>query len=183
MNGGIKVASVDLPGVGTREVSIEIKRGWRDGARLSMGAKEILKGESCPKVLQGAEFTFVVKEAGHPTYKRDGDDLVHHAKIPLVRSLTGCTLKLPTLDGREVIVGVNDVIHAGYEKVLPGEGMPSYEEPGKFGDLIIKYDVEFPRTLNDAQRHLLKSALFLPSSLSSEQTEALKQMSKVFPFD
>jgi len=172
-----------VQGLGSREVSIEVKRGWRNGARLSMTAKDMLKGETCPKALQEAEFTFVVTEAEHPVYKRDGDDLMHQAKIPLVRALSGCTLKLPTLDGREIIVGVNDVIHAGYEKVLPGEGMPSYEEPGKCGDLIINYDIEYPKTLNDTQRHLLKAALFLPSSLSGEQSEALKQMCKVFPFD
>jgi len=183
MVGGIKVASVNMPGVGPREVSIEIKCGWRDGARLTMTAKDILKGEACPKALQGAEFTFVVVEQPHPLYERDGDDLVHHAKIPLVRALTGCTLELSTLDGRDIIVGVNDVIHAGYEKVLAGEGMPSYDEPGKRGDLVIKYIVEFPKTLNDQQRHLLKSALFLPSTLSGDQSEALKQMHKVFPFD
>merc|ERR1711988_96475 len=179
MVGGIKVATVNLPGVGNREVSIEIKRGWRDGAKLTMTAKDILKGQACPKALQGAEFTFVVVEEAHPLFTRDGDDLVHNAKIPLVRALSGCTLKLATLDGREIIVGVNDVIHAGYEKVLVGEGMPSFDEPGKCGDLVIKYTVEFPATLNDQQRHLLKAALFLPTNPSSDQSEALKQMSKV----
>merc|ERR1719465_244597 len=102
-----------------------------------MTAKDILKGQTCPKALQGAEFTFVVVEEAH----------------------------------------------ALYEKVLVGEGMPSFDEPGKCGDLVIKYTVEFPATLNDQQRHLLKAALFLPTNLSSDQSEALKQMSKVFPFD
>jgi len=99
MVGGIKVASVNLPGVGAKEVAIEIKRGWRDGAKLTMTAKDILKGQACPKALQGAEFTFVVVEEAHALYQRDGDDLVHNAKIPLVRALSGCTLELATLDG------------------------------------------------------------------------------------
>merc|ERR1712054_481047 len=129
------------------------------------------------------EFVFVVVEAPHERFKREGDDLIHCAKIPLVRALTGCTLSLATLDGRDVIVGVNDVISPGFQKVIEGEGMPSYEEPGKCGDLVVKYDVEFPRTLNDTQRQLLKCALFMPASLSDEQGEALKQMRKVFPFD
>jgi len=183
MVGGIKVATVDLPGYGPKEVPIEIKKGWRHGARLSMSAKDILKGETCPKALQGTEFTFVVVEAKHATFERAGDDLVHVASIPLVRALTGCELELPTLDGRQVIVGVNDIIHAGYEKVLVGEGMPSYEDPGKCGDLVVKFEVEFPRTLNDSQRHLLKCALFLPANQNDSQGEALKEMRKVFPFD
>jgi len=181
--GGIKVANVDLPGYGPKDVSIEVKRGWRDGARLTMSAKDILKGEACPKALIGSEFVFVVVEKPHAVFKRDGDDLIHCASIPLVRALTGCTLPLATLDGREVIVGVNDVISPGFEKVLSGEGMPSFEEPDKKGDLIVKYSIEFPRSLDEKQRHLLKASLFLPSQLSSEQEGALKEMRKVFPFD
>merc|ERR1712054_653668 len=34
--GGMKLVSVDLPGFGPKDVSIEIKRGWREGARLTM---------------------------------------------------------------------------------------------------------------------------------------------------
>lgn len=181
--GGMKVACMDLPGYGPKEVAIEIKKGWRAGARLTMGAKDILKGETCPKALQSAEFTFVVVEEPHALFKREGDDLVHTAKIPVVQALTGCTLKLATLDGREVIVGVNDVIHNGYEKVLVGEGMPVYEAPGTCGDLVIRYQVEFPKNLNDDQRHLLKCALYLPAGLSDGQSEALKTMKKQFPFD
>jgi len=184
MVGGIKVVTVDMPGYGPKDVSIEVKAGWRDGARLSLGAKDILKGEPCPKTLQGAQFTFVVVEAAHPTFTRQGDDLFHTAKVPLVRALTGCTLSLPTLDGREIAVGVNDVICQGYEKVLAGEGMPSFEEPGKKGDLVVRYELGFPATLDEAQRHLIKAALFMPSNgLTGEQKDALKTMRKVFPFD
>lgn len=78
--GGIKVAKVDLPTYGPKEVSIEIKKGWRNGARLTMSAKDILKGEPCPKVLASANFTFVVVEMEHPTFTREGDDLYHVAR-------------------------------------------------------------------------------------------------------
>jgi len=181
--GGIKVATVDLPSYGPKEVKIEIKQGWRDGARLTMTAKDILKGETCPKALQSSEFVFVVREAPHPVFKRDGDDLVHCEKIGLVRALTGSTLELKTLDGRDIVIGVNDVICPGYQKVLKNEGMPSCEDPSVRGDLIVNYQLEFPKTVNDKQRHLLKAALFLPNKLSGEQETALKDMRKAFPFD
>merc|ERR1712178_258655 len=74
--GGIKLVSVDLPGYGPKEVPIEIKRGWREGARLTMSAKDMLKGEVCPKALKATEFVFVVVEAAHAMFKRDGDDLI-----------------------------------------------------------------------------------------------------------
>jgi len=181
--GGIKIVPVDLPGYGPKQVPLEIKRGWRDGTRLSMSAKDVLKGEACPKSLQAVEFVFLVSEAKHPLYTRNGDDLVHEAKIPLVRAMTGCTLALATLDGREITVGVNDVIAPGYEKVVSLEGMPSFEEDGKFGDLVIKFKVEFPVALNEAQRHLVKTALFLPEKCSEDQAAALQSVKRTFFFD
>jgi len=182
--GGMKVVSVDLPGYGSKDVSIEVKRGWRTGARLTMSAKDILKGESCPKALAVIQFVFVVTDAPHATFQRDGDDLIHNAKIPLVRALTGCTLTLPTLfPGRDIIVGVNDIISPGFQKVIVGEGMPVFEEPSKCGDLIVNYEVEYPHTLDHRQRHLIKSALFLTPELSTDQADALKQMRAVFAFD
>jgi len=181
--GGMKLVTVEPPGFGSKEVSIEIKQGWREGSKLTMTAKDILKGEACPKALSSTEFVFIVVELKHSLFKRDGDDLIHNAKIPLVRALTGCTLNLKTLDGREVIVGVNDVISPGFTKVIAGEGMPSFEDPGQRGDLIVKYDVEFPKTVEARQRHLLKTALFLSDNLTPDQDSALKQMRTVFPFD
>jgi len=181
--GGIKVITVDLPGYGPKSVPIEIKRGWRDGTRLTMSAKDVLKGETCPKSLQGIEFVFVISEAKHTLFTRDGDDLIHDASIPLVRSLTGCTLQLATLDGREITVGVNDVITPGYEKIISGEGMPSYEEPSMRGNLVVKFKLEFPVELDGMQRHLIKTALFLPNNLSNDQQSALKSVRQEFPFD
>lgn len=108
---------------------------------------------------------------------------MHEAKIPLVRAMTGCTLALATLDGREITVGVNDVIAPGYEKVVSLEGMPSFEEDGKFGDLVIKFKVEFPVALNEAQRHLVKTALFLPEKCSEDQAAALQSVKRTFFFD
>ena len=43
----------------------------------------------------------MVVEEAHALYQRDGDDLVHNAKIPLVRALSGCTLELATLDAKD----------------------------------------------------------------------------------
>jgi len=40
-----------------------------------------------------------------------------------------------------------------------GEGMPVSKEPGKKGNLVVAFDVVFPRQLSDAQKGKLRELL------------------------
>lgn len=52
-------------------------------------------------------------------------------------------------------------------KVIAGEGMPISKQPGKKGDLIITYAVEFPKDeLTDDQKEKVRAAF--PSEGMSE---------------
>jgi hypothetical protein len=44
-----------------------------------------------------------------------------------------------------------------------GEGMPVSRQPGQRGNLLIKFDVTFPRQLNSSQKEQIRS--LLPSGL------------------
>lgn len=47
----------------------------------------------------------------------------------------------------------------GHEKRIVGEGMPLVEDPTKRGDLLVKFQVKFPSTLETKQKLLIKQAL------------------------
>jgi DnaJ-class molecular chaperone len=47
----------------------------------------------------------------------------------------------------------------GYKKRLPGQGMPLMKDPEKYGDLIIEFDVQYPRGLTSDQKLYIKEAL------------------------
>ena len=47
----------------------------------------------------------------------------------------------------------------GYQKIVPGEGMPISKDPNTKGDLIIQFNIEFPNQLNPEQKRMLKDAL------------------------
>ena len=47
----------------------------------------------------------------------------------------------------------------GYVKIVPGEGMPITDQPGKKGDLIIEFDIVFPQSLTPDRKELVKEAL------------------------
>ena len=124
------------------------------------------------------DLVFVLEDAPHAQFERDGHDLVYRVRVPLVHALTGCSVDVQTLDGRLLHVSVHDVVFPGFEKVVRGEGMPAPGGPSlpghgrppppgrqrSRGDLIIRFDVDFPRRLSQMQRHALRAILLAGSS-------------------
>ncbi|XP_042388482.1 dnaJ homolog subfamily B member 1-like [Zingiber officinale] len=140
--------------VETEILTIEIKPGWKKGTRITFPNKG---NEQVNRL--SADLVFIVDEKPHDVYKRDGNDLQVHQKISLVDALAGTTIKLKTLDGRDLSVKVTDVVIPGYELVIAKEGMPIAKEPNNKGNLIIKFDVKFPSRLTPGQRGDIRRVL------------------------
>ncbi|XP_054753981.2 dnaJ homolog subfamily B member 13-like [Lytechinus pictus] len=135
-------------------LTITVHKGWREGTRITF-PKEADQG---PNIVP-ADIIFIVRDKPHPRFKREGDDLVYVSRVLLGKALTGCSVEVPTLDGRLLNVPINDIISPGYRKVVPGEGMPISKNPELKGNLIITFDIEFPRQLTPGKKQLIKDAL------------------------
>lgn len=135
-------------------MGIQIKAGWKKGTKITFPEKGNHEAGAAP-----GDLIFVVDEKPHPTFKRDGNDLITNQRISLVDALTGKNIKITTLDGREVAVTVSDIVKPGREIVIENEGMPISKEPGKNGDLRIRFDVKFPSRLSAEQKSDLRRVL------------------------
>lgn len=138
----------------TEILSIDVKPGWKKGTKITFPGK----GNEQVNLLP-ADLVFVIEEKPHDVYKRDGNDLVVQLKISLVDALAGTTISLTTLDGRDLAINVSDVVNPGYELLVAKEGMPIAKEPGKKGNLRIKFDVKFPSRLTAEQRSAIRRIL------------------------
>ena len=98
-------------------------------------------------------------EKDHPVFTREGNNLVHAVRVPLVDALTGTTVTLKTLDGRTLDVPVTEVVSPGHVKVIKGEGMPISKTPGAKGDLHLKFSVTFPSHLSEDKKRQLRTVL------------------------
>jgi DnaJ-class molecular chaperone len=96
-----------------------------------------------------------------------GFDLKTTHPTPLYNALTGVVIPLEMPDGRMVHVSVEEVIDSSYVKVLKGEGMLN-KATNTRGDVIVTFDIKFPRKLNQFQKDLLDMALRLPIELTDE---------------
>ena len=79
--------------------------------------------------------------------------------VSLRSALTGFKLTLPQLDGREVSLPIRDVVQPNSERRIRGEGMPNPKNPSTRGDMRVRFNVEFPRTISDDAKHRLKEVL------------------------
>ncbi|XP_042024185.1 dnaJ homolog subfamily B member 1-like [Salvia splendens] len=127
-------------------LTIQVQPGWKKGTKITFEGK----GDEKPGTLP-ADLVFSVVEKKHPLFRRDGDDLELGLEVPLVQALSGCTTPIPLLGGGQMTVSIDDIIYPGYEKNVPGQGMPISKQ-GNRGNLRLKFLVEFPAELSNDQR-------------------------------
>ncbi|XP_042499473.1 dnaJ homolog subfamily B member 4-like [Macadamia integrifolia] len=135
-------------------LAIDIKPGWKKGTKITYPEK----GNQDQGTIAG-DLIFVIDEKPHAVYTRDGNDLLVNQKISLLDALTGKTLTLTTLDGRELAIPVTNIVKPGDGMVIANEGMPISKQFGKKGDLKIKFDVKFPSSLTEDQKSVLRRGL------------------------
>ncbi|KAK2751592.1 hypothetical protein FQN55_000313 [Onygenales sp. PD_40] len=102
---------------------------------------------------------FIITEKEHPTFKRDGDDLVTTIEISLKEALTGWNRTVTTIDGKQVRVSGGGPTQPGFKERFPSLGMPKSKFPNQRGDMIVNIDVKFPDSLTLAQKTKLKEIL------------------------
>ncbi|KAK4745939.1 hypothetical protein SAY87_012251 [Trapa incisa] len=132
-------------------LTIEIRPGWKKGTKITFPEK----GNEHRGIIP-SDLVFIIDEKPHGTFKRDGNDLVTTQKISLVEALTGCTVQLTTIDGRDLTVPINSIVSPTYEEVVKGEGMPIPKDPSTKGNLRIKFNIKFPTRLTSEQKTVIK---------------------------
>lgn len=73
-------------------------------------------------------------------------------------ALLGFKRQIPHLDGHKVDLDHRLTTNPGMIEKIKGEGMPKYEVSSEHGDLLVTYDVDFPKTLSSDQISKLKVA-------------------------
>jgi DnaJ-class molecular chaperone len=136
----------------TKTLEIPIKAGWKAGTKITF-QKE---GDVRPNIIP-ADIVFILKEKPHPFFKREKDNLVYSADITLKQALCGVKLSIPTLDGEQTTIQINEPLSPDRVHVVAGKGLPN-SKTGLYGDLLVKFNIQFPTTLEKNQKEFIKSA-------------------------
>lgn len=96
--------------------------------------------------IETGDVVIVVVEKPDEVFQRKGNELIMNMKIGLNEALTGFTRPVTTLDGRTIAITScpgEFVIHESL-KVVTSEGMPIHRNPFEKGNLVIKFEVQYP---------------------------------------
>jgi len=90
----------------------------------------------------------------HPSFKREGDNVLYETKISIPKAALGGELEVPAIDGKAQLK-IPPGTRAGTVFRLEGKGFPHVEGWGR-GDELVRVDVDIPRELNKRERELLQ---------------------------
>ncbi|XP_062208422.1 dnaJ protein ERDJ3B-like [Phragmites australis] len=132
-------------------INVDIEKGMQDGQEILFCEDGEQKIDRVP-----GDLKFRIRAALHERFRREGNDLHTTVTISLLEALIGFEKNFKHLDNHLLEIGAKGVTKPNEVRRFKGEGMPLYQS-NKRGDLYIKFEVTFPKTLTDDQKAKLKS--------------------------
>ena len=152
-----RVIGFDFRTTEEKEVSLDVEvfRGYDKNTVLTFKGL----GHQTPGI-RDSDLLVHIKEKKHKCFQRvNKNDLIYVHKIDLAQALNSEPVRFTTLDGRKLHISVDEIISPSTVKVVPGEGMPIFENEinvrdlnAKKGDLYIKFDIKFPEYIDPAKK-------------------------------
>ena len=163
----------------SKTLKIMLDKGAPDGKRYTF------EGESdeSPGYDPG-DVIIEIRIKKHPVFERTGADLTMKADISLLEALTGFQLLINHLDGRHVLINSKkgEIIKPGVIKTVKECGMPFFDHPTRFGNLYIKFNIHFPKSLKDNQKEALFE-LFPKITIPIKDIDKIKEKYKMTDYN
>ena len=121
--------------------------------------KIVIHGESDehPDFNTNGDLIIVINEMKDDVFRRIDKNLYMTQTILLSEALCGTEFIIEHMDNRKLFVKHNDIIRPNMKKRIEGEGMSDKE--GYRGDLIIEFNIKFPKKLSDDRKMYLNKLL------------------------
>jgi molecular chaperone DnaJ len=133
----------------TREFSVRIPPGVRDGARIRLAGR----GEAGQPGARAGDLFVTVRVEPHQLFGRRDSDLTLELPITYSEAALGTNLRVPTLNGA-VTLKVPPGTPSGKTFRIRGKGAPRPRKGG-VGDLLVTVHVDVPRKLSKEEKELL----------------------------
>lgn len=153
----------------THTQEVEIPPGAAEDMILSLrgaGHRGPLGGPPGDLLLQ-------IVEKPHPTFVREGENLIYETWVSYPDLILGTTLEIPTLIGEPVPLRIEPGTPSGEVFRLTGKGLSRYGSRKK-GDLLVQVHVWIPSKLSRSDKELLntmrKSPTFQPAQKRPERS-------------
>lgn len=113
------------------------------------------KGEAGKRGGEAGDLYVRIMVRPHPIFEREGDDVYLRKSITFSQAALGDKVKIPTLEGENIVVKVPNGIESGKLLKVSKRGVPHFSGGGR-GNLYIEFDVKTPDKLTRKQKELLE---------------------------
>jgi molecular chaperone DnaJ len=131
-------------------IDVNVPAGVEDGTRIRYQEQ----GDVGPNGGPPGDLYVVLDVKPHPFFEREGKDLHCSVPISFSQAAMGAEIVIPTLDGGEHKLKIQEGTQSGTTFRVRGKGVPALQSSGK-GDMYVKVRVETPRKLSNRQRELM----------------------------
>lgn len=133
------------------KLRINIKPGAYEGQELR------IKGKGGPGAAGGTRGDLYIEIHITPDgrFQRIGNDLQTNIDIDAYTAMLGGQTQVDTISGKLNVKIPKGTQPSGTLR-LRGKGMPMYNRPGTYGDLLIKINVHIPKNLSQEETELIK---------------------------
>lgn len=144
---------ITIPGTGVKKFSVDIPRGSETGLRLKLAGK----GSTQHATISAGDLYISIHVREHNTFRRMRADLFLNKELTITDAALGCEIKVPTIEGKEIIVTIPPGTQSNHKIRLKNKGMPLLRHPQMRGDMYINISVLVPINLTEKQKQILKN--------------------------
>ncbi len=144
--GGERQLRFSLSDGTSRELKVRIPKGAKDQSRLRVAGK----GAESPYGGTAGDLIVVLEVQPHPTFERDGDDILARVPLKISEALLGTSKDVETMDGVKK-VKIPEGVKPGTKVRLKNLGFPKAGQPSR-GDFYAVVDIQMPQKLTDSQK-------------------------------
>lgn len=101
------------------------------------------------------DLIIVIEEKHHAHFERNGYDLIYRMPLSFPDIILGTKVEIPTLDSK-VAFDIPENTKPGKIFRLKGRGLPSIEQPGYVGDLLVMALADVPEEITPEEKKVLE---------------------------
>jgi chaperone protein DnaJ len=110
-------------------------------------------------------FIFHIKN--NTSFKREGINLIFYKDISLGSALCGINFAIKHINGELINIEYSEIIKPEDSLTCIGYGLPDIDNKGKFGNLIIRFNIRYPSSIKEEYKNYLYRMLYVDINQNS----------------
>jgi curved DNA-binding protein len=147
------IANYRLPTGSEKSFEVKIPAGIHHGMSLRIAGA----GDDSIKQMPPGDAMLTINIRQHPTFERNGNDIVQHIELSAWDAMLGSDLEIETISKDRLTVRIKEGTQTDSILRLQGRGMPDIHNPAVKGNHMLLIKIKIPTNLTEYQKNTLRS--------------------------